>query len=150
MANSSNRSIDILFGVKGGSDIGGASGKNILRQLNKLANSISTNSPPKVVFQLDVEKTRSTIQRQLDEIGKSLSFNVKTSGEGGGKKKEDNSWQKNLETNMASYEATVRRAKAELNNGLFTSLDKSGKNVYQNEQEYVDGLVNSADEILEK
>ena len=150
MANSSNRSIDILFGVKGGSDIGGASGKNILRQLNKLANSISTNSPPEVVFRLDVEETRSTIQRQLNKIGKSLSFNVKTAGEGGGKKQEDNGWQKNLETNMASYEATVRRAKAELNNGLFTSLDKSGKNVYQNEQEYVDGLVASADKILEK
>ena len=150
MANSSNRSIDILFGVKGGSDIGGASGKNILRQLNKLANSISTNSPPEVVFRLDVEETRSTIQRQLNKIGKSLSFNVKTAGEGGGKKKEDNGWQKNLEKNMASYEATVRRAKAELNNGLFTSLDESGKNIYQNEQDYVDGLVASADKILNK
>lgn len=78
MATSPNRSIDILFGVKGGGNISGESGRVIARQLQEIANSISSSEAtmPKVTFQLDVAKTKSLIQSQLNSIGQGLSLPV--------------------------------------------------------------------------
>lgn len=73
MAENSNQ-IGILFGVSGGSSIGGESGRLIVSQLQGLALEINTKSPIEFVAHLDVNASTKQIQSQLNTIAKNINF----------------------------------------------------------------------------
>lgn len=76
------KSIDILFGVRGGGSISGESGKLILGQLQSIASQFS-HDPQKrnvLTFGLNKAATKKQIEHQLDSIIKEIQTKYKTTG----------------------------------------------------------------------
>ena len=90
-----NKKIEIYFGVAGGVDINKGSGAQILEDLNKIAENISSEQTrPKVIFGLDIAETRKAIETQLKDLTADLvkdpiDIKIKLnsdSGQNGGRK----------------------------------------------------------------
>lgn len=76
------KSIDILFGVRGGGSISGESGRLILGQLQSIASQFS-HDPQKrnvLTFGLNKTATKNQIEHQLDSIIKEIQTKYKTTG----------------------------------------------------------------------
>ena len=76
------KSIDILFGVRGGGSISGESGRLILGQLQSIASQFS-HDPQKrnvLTFGLNKTATKNQIEHQLDSIIKEIQAKYKTTG----------------------------------------------------------------------
>lgn len=69
--------IEVLAGIKGGSSVDGESGKNIARDLIKIANQISNNANkrPKIVIDIDYGKTQKNFQSQINRVIGSIKTN---------------------------------------------------------------------------
>ena len=75
-----NENLSIIFEVDGGESLDGKSGKVIAKQLKNIARNISSSGDqrPKIVFDVDIEKTNKKIESQLKRIAKNISLgNVK-------------------------------------------------------------------------
>lgn len=69
--------LKVGFGVKGGSSIDGESGKNIARDLRKIANQISQgNNMPRITVGINTDKTLKTFQNELQRIANKTKISV--------------------------------------------------------------------------
>lgn len=147
-----NKSVDIKFGVLGGTSISGESGKLILDQLTSIAGKISSGNKLKVKVSLDTSETEKILTQQMREIVKSLSL---------GGNKEGMAFFKLLNKDIDQYVGKMKKAsnsidtlKAKLNKnqtvGLATALTKNtygteGLEYYKKSLEEINVLLNKND-----
>lgn len=60
--------IRVLVGTEGGASIDGRSGQLILKELTSVAKQIKGDKVPKVVFGVDIDKTKSRFERELKSV----------------------------------------------------------------------------------
>ena len=70
--------IRVLVGVEGGGSIDGASGKEILKDLQNVAKEISNNKKLEVAINVNVTKTTENFKKQLENALEHVKLNAST------------------------------------------------------------------------